>query len=94
MENVIYRVDGLQERFNDILNAMHARYNYALYARTSPNKYGGNPETTAYFENVVINGIPYKNTCFKWQRATQTEDSFINEIMAYLFEVLDAVANL
>lgn len=94
MENVIYKVDGLQERFNDILDAMHARYDYRLYAVTIPNEYGGNPETTACFENVVINDIPYKNKYFKWQRATQTENGFINGIMAYLFEVLDGVANL
>jgi len=87
-------INGMHERMNDILNRMGAKYSYNLYAETVPNPYGGNPETTAHFENVIINGIRYRDREWKWNRATQTETAFINEIMAHLFEVLDGVANL
>lgn len=84
----------IKEQFIDILQAMQADFTFNLYEETKPNKYGGNPETVVYFNNVSINGIPYKDKIFKWQRSAQTENGFYNEIKSYLFDVLDGVSNL
>lgn len=84
----------IKEQFNDILESITQEFQFELYEEITPNQYGGNPLTKVYFKNVVINGVPYKDKTFAWQRATQSEMDFINYIKAYLFDVLDGVVNL
>ena len=87
------KIGIIKEQFDDILQSLNAKAKYKLEYNYKENSFGGNPEISVEFEGV-INDVPYKEKTFLWHMAAQTEQGFINEIKAYLFDVLDSISNL
>lgn len=87
------KIEMIKEQFNDILQGMRATYNYSLDLFVIENQNGGNPTIYVVF-NGIINDIPYKEKHIDYRMASMTREAFFNEIKAYLFDVLDGVANL
>lgn len=91
--NLEQKIGMIEAQFDDVLSHsgdhgyMKLTYNY------KENKFGGNPHVWVDLE-ANINSIPYKEKRFTYQMASQTEIGFINEIKAWLFDMLDGVANL
>lgn len=84
-----------KEQFADVVEALSGggKYDISLICKETPNKFGGNPTRTVTF-SMTGGEIPQKEKIFTWQMASQTEDDFVNEVKAYLLDVLDGLANL
>lgn len=87
------KIEMIAEQFDDIINGFGNHGDFSLVYSEKPNEFGGNPHIQVVF-NATINTISYKEKIFVWQMASQTEQGFINEIKAHLFDVLDSVVNL
>lgn len=83
----------LKEKFTGILDAMGARYTVTLEYHERQTGIGY-AIGTCHFEGH-INGVSYhgKDMCFNGSMG-YTEWDYISKIAAYLFDVLDGVANL
>ena len=94
MDNTAESVAMISEQMRDILESMGATVQrFELDYKEIPNAFGGNPQGLTTF-NATINHIPYKTARLIWQRHAETEEDYINSIRAYMFNVLDGVANL
>lgn len=76
----------IKEQFEDILSCITDDYEFKL-------EYWENHSVACKF-SAIINSIPYKDTWIYWNTESTSEDDFLHSIKAYLFDVLDGVANL
>lgn len=91
--NLEQKISMIEEQFDDILSHAGDHGNMKLTYNYKENEFGGNPYIWVDLK-ANINSIPYKEKKFTYHMASQTEIGFINEIKAWLFDMLDGVANL
>ena len=54
-----------------------------------PNSCGGNPDITIVINEIKTAQFVIRGKTFRYQLASQTLDSLINEIKAYLFDIVN-----
>lgn len=91
VQDLINKLTLIEEITNDIAENFGGEISLSLHVEE--NKYGGNPE---YIVDMTGNGknYPLKDKTFIYKPALQTFESFINEIKAYMLDVLDCLNNL
>ena len=84
-----------KEQFTDVVEALPGgeKYKISLVCDEKPNPFGGNPTEIVTF-SMTGGDIPYKEKVFEWHIAGKTEDEFVDEVKAYLLDVLDGLVNL
>ena len=91
VQDLINKLTLIEDITNDIAENFGGEINLSLYE--IENKHGGNPE---YKVDMTGSGknYPLKDKTFVYRPALQTFESFINEIKAYMLDVLDCLNNV
>lgn len=91
--NIYDEISMINDKMIDILESLTGetpalKLDYVHYEPKDMNHYG-----ICIFEAKICD-IPFKRKEFNYQPAFMTAKSFVNEVKAYMLDVLDGVANL
>lgn len=91
MKPEIDAVMNQMDRINDVFEHFNATPKFIIDVKENP--YGGNPtlKVTFWYEAKYYAG---KQVVFIYRPTVETIDSFVNSILAYMFECVDTFVNI